>query len=176
MSTGGSSNTGGAADTGGSANAGGSTNTGGASEGSGGSNGADQFPATTDIAGIEAFLAAESYKSWVHDPAPRGPTVTFATHSAQMQVYFNDIAVANHADVTMGGMLVKELYNDAGDLIGKAASLKATSENELWTFYCKTDDEAAGCQTTGAQPLYFVDEFITGCASCHGDEVLTPLP
>ena len=180
--TGGATGTGGGTASGGTVGSGGAVGSGGSDAGTGGGmgSGADQFPADTSIAGIEAFLAMESYKTWTHDPAPRAPTdPTFGAHMPMMQVYFNEIAVANHEGVTQGGMLVKELYDESGAQVGVAASLKTSNETDLWTFYCTmtTPNAQGGCQDSSTDyPLYYVDEFITGCAACHGDAVLTPLP
>src|SRR6187551_2792058 len=65
----------------------------GGSSGSGGS-GSDpsQLPSDTTATGIASFIQAGTYKSWVHDAAPR-PAFSLLTHGNNMQVYFNELAV-----------------------------------------------------------------------------------
>jgi hypothetical protein len=75
----------------------------------------------------------------------------------------------------MGSMSVKELYDDAGTLVGKAANLK-TGDNE-WTYYC-TESPATGRCSGDVETTYPVygQGIDTACGFCHGEALFAPIP
>jgi len=145
--------------------------------GSGGDATNEQFPSDTSAEGIAAFLAAGTYRSWVHRPAPYPPG-DLRFHGELMLAYFNEVAVATHDDAAIYAMTVKELYDAAGTQIGTAAALKTTEVTDRWTYYCMEDVPGTSCtnDSSAEYPVYEVEEFHTGCALCHGDAIISTLP
>lgn len=160
----------------------------------GGSTGAGEFPTDTSPSGIAAFLATESYTQapWTAQedaPRPPPPDITISPHE-MVRVYLNptleaslDAGDGDGKDATsgepiaVGSMVVKELYDPTGTLVGRAASLKVT-EGDQWTFFCYgpagqcSDDTAT---TTADDPLYGTGfDAPGGCGTCHGDLVISP--
>lgn len=150
------------------------------------------FPSDTSAQGIADFLAEETYKSapWTApDAAPRPPASSTSPHGS-VRVYRNPQVEESFAagDGTLDGtsgepldqysMVVKELYDASGTLIGKAANLKVT-EGEQWTFFCYASAaNVCGTDTptnTSDDALYGVGIDADGaCSACHGDTVLSP--
>jgi len=170
----GSAGTAGSAGSAGTAGAGGSAGSAGSagasgSAGSAGSGSGTMFPSDMTTAGIEAFLAAQTYRGagWqAETEAPRDGT---SLH-ARVRVFFNDTLTAsleadngplgNGMPHTTGSMVVKELYT--GDtMIGQAAMLRGSN----YVFYCKAS-EAGRCSTGSA-----ADTVVTNCA-CHTNGVV----
>jgi hypothetical protein len=150
----------------------GQTGTGGSDQtGTGGSAPTNQFPADTSEATVAAFLTAESYKTWTADAAPRDSDEVVNVHGSAMRVYFNDNAVTSHGgDASPLSMVVKELYDDQGALVGRAATLvDATS---ALTFYCSATSGTGCTGAAEAEPLY--NDF--SCSTCHGPQFYAPLP
>lgn len=160
---------------------GGASGSGGSAPASGGSGSGDTtVPTDTTQAGLEAFLAAGSYKSapWVFDAAIRT-----TTPHGDVRVYFNPTAVASIQAGTntltapgnpLDTMVIKELYAD-GAQIGTAIMMRVDTtgtQSTDWLYYCASSDQAA-CADDGAGPI------ITGggqCRFCHGGFIITELP
>jgi len=180
--SGGNSGVGGLSAVGGGVGVGGSSSDGGASPSSGGAN--TELPADNTQAGIEAFLATESYKTWRHDPAPRAPGEgnPHLTNVGQLQVYMNSTAVLSiqaaegqpalqYSHVT-GSMVVKEVYDTGGTRVAVAASIKSGDARRAFTFYCEGTIE--GCGVNDEPPIYGTDG--SACSNCHGGSIFAPLP
>jgi hypothetical protein len=194
---GGDSTTGGAPATGG-AGSGGDSTTGGAPA-TGGETGLVDYPTDSSQAGIEAFLAGESYKSdpWVgdvelrvsDDPVnPHGDTTLRPGGPEPLETlrtYFNTAAreakeAGDQAAASMNAMSVKEVYDSADTLVARLVRLKtgAGTANGDWVSYC--DSAAVPAHCTGAEdagsPVY-EDGGLNSCSSCHGSSTfLAPLP
>lgn len=161
---------------GGSAPSGGASGSGGATA-SGGAASSDQGPADSSQAAIAAFIQAGTYKSWLHDPAPRvgGPS---NVHGDALQVYFNDLAVAAgvNGEPDPGGMVVKEMYDEGtGDLVSIAAALTTTGKR---VYFCTNPAGGLctnGSETSGPDPVYDATEN-TSCSTCHSELVYSKLP
>jgi hypothetical protein len=162
--------------------AGAAAGAGGSAAGAGGSSAgaATDSPSDTTQAGIEAFLAAGSYKTsdWAAETAePRASTD--AAH-ARVRVWFNKTLRQSQADgdpVTMrdsGSMVVKDLYDTGTNVIGQGVLLRSGTS---WIYYC-TASEAGRCyggQAAG-QKIYTMSATTGGC-SCHGaGSIITPIP
>lgn len=162
---------------GGSASGGGTASGGtdgsGGSVGTGGTSSEGQFPTDTTVAGIQAFLATESYKSWTADPAPHAP-VSYQVHGPMMQVYFNDVAVATYGNASDLTMTVKELFDANQVKVGVAASWKSGG---MWSYYCTQDDPAGDACAVDDQtfPVYGTGINVS-CGFCHGNAILSALP
>ena len=150
----------------------------GGSSGSGGS-GSDpsQLPSDTTATGIASFIQAGTYKSWVHDAAPR-PAFSLLTHGNNMQVYFNELAVAAgvQGEPAPGGMVIKEIYGeDNVTLLGVAASIKVAAGDE-WIYYC-TNAGGTLCtgQTETVDPIYS-NGGDNACSTCHAEVIFSKLP
>lgn len=137
----------------------------------------DQFPADTSEASVAAFLDAETYKSWRNDPEIREGGSVVNVHGDHLRVYLNEAAVTSHSDTVgenndaaPGSMAVKEIYDDSGTLLGRAASL--LDESGDWTYYCNSTDVTFCTGATIDMPVY--NDF--ACSSCHGDQIYAPLP
>ena|GEM_PF-1490363 len=167
---------------------GGSSSSGGAS-GSGGQSGDGTVPSDTSQAGIEAFLAAGTYKNapWVGDAAPRAMMGSTSPHG-HVQVFYNPAAVSSRNDGqndygddpgnALGSMAVKELYSVGGELQGHAVMLRTavsgpsnTNPND-WIYYCNSSTSTCTGQTESG-PLY---PNPTECRTCHGGTFIGPLP
>jgi hypothetical protein len=181
------------AGSGGDVGSGGETASGGAASGgaasggaaSGGDSGTMDYPTDSSLAGIEAFLEAESYKSapWVGDPAPRDEELG-NPHGPSLRTYFNTAAATAREnqgdDAAINSMVVKETYDPDGLLIGKLVRLKTgegTTIND-WVNYCYVSDNGPYC--TGSveddNPFYSTAEQ-NYCTICHGDSnFYSPLP
>lgn len=171
--TGGSGVTGGTGTTGGSGGSGVTGGSSGASAtgGSGGSGGggANDHPTDSTQAGIEAFLAAGSWKTtgmgWKEETAA---STGMSVHGT-VKRYFNQTLSVSYAagDRTNmqdpGSMVVKDLLTN-GASIGQAAMLKTDTG---WVFYCKASEDSR-CITgsTANTAIYGATGAATGC-SCH---------
>ncbi len=156
------------------------------------------FPTDTSAQGIAAFLDAETYKSapWTtpdtepRPPASSSPDVPSTSPHKNVRVYRNPQVQASFeaGDGTLDGtsgepldqysMIVKEMFDESGTLLGKAVNLKVT-EGERWTFFCYAS-VGATCGTdtpanTEDDPYYGVGvDAGGGCSACHGDGILSP--
>lgn len=154
---------------------GGATGASGGATGSGGAADTSQLPSDTTQAGIEAFIAAGTYKSWTHDAAPRTSPAPY--HGNLLQVYFNDLAVAagDQGEPVAGGMVVKELYDEGTSaLVGTAVSIRTEGEKN-WIYYC-TNAGGNLCAVNGAPDPIYDAARNKGCEICHGNQVLAHLP
>jgi len=172
----------------------GGASSGGASSGgatsSGGGSGDGTVPSDTSQAGIEAFLAAGSYKNapWVGDAAPRAMVGSTSPHG-NVQVFSNPAAISSRNDGqndygdepgnALGSMAVKELYSVGGELQGKAVMLRtavngksSTNPND-WLYYCESSTSSCTGQTE-AGPIY--GQGAMDCRVCHGGTFLSPVP
>ncbi len=165
--------------TGGSATGG--TATGGAA--TGGNGNPTTFPADTSAASIAAFLDSEAYKAapWIGDAATR-TSASLTNPHGMVRVFFNPaVAPAIGADAptfAANSMIVKELYDSAGALVGKAANLHANPEDADWTFFCYASNNQCDAQqasSTEADPIYGVGTDVT-CGFCHDGSILAPAP
>jgi hypothetical protein len=172
---GGSGGTGGAA-TGGAAGSGTSgTGTSGAA-GSGtsgaGGGGALDHPTDPSQAGLEAFLALESYKAAGMGFRPESmPSTGTSLPHLTVKRYFNETIIASHAagnappamgQHTSGSMSVKEIL-DGTAVVGKAAMLRTDTN---WVYYC-VSSVAGRCYTGSAANTAFYATTAGSC-SCHG--------
>jgi hypothetical protein len=171
----------------------GGTSSGGASSGgasTGGGSGDPTVPTDTSQAGIEAFLAAGSYRNapWVGDAAPR-PMVGSTSPHGDVQVFSNPAAISSRSDGqndygddpgnAVGSMAVKELYSVGGALQGHAVMLRTavsgpsnTNPND-WLYYCKSSTSTCTGQTESG-PTY--GQGAMDCRVCHGGTFLSPVP
>lgn len=164
------------AGSGGSAASGGASGSGGAAA-SGGASSSDQGPADSSQAAIAAFIQAGTYKSWLHDAAPRvgGPS---NVHGDALQVYFNALAVAAgvNGEPDPGGMVVKEMYDESsGELVSIAAALTTTGTR---VYFCTNPAGGLctnGSETSGPDPVYDATEN-TSCSTCHSELIYSKLP
>lgn len=130
-----------------------------------------QFPADTTEATVAAFLAAESYKTWTGDAAPRGSEDTVNVHGDFLRVFFNDNAVTSHGGpASPQSMVVKEIYDAQGTLLGKATTIIDADLGR--TFYCSVTSGTGCTGQAETEPLY--DDI--SCSSCHGGQFYAPLP
>jgi hypothetical protein len=152
-----------AAGTGGSA-----AGTGGAAAGTGGSagGGASDSPSDTTQAGIEAFIAAASFKSapWLSGTA--GPVDSTSVHSRN-QIWYNQTMRQSFADGnttmhTAGSMAIKEILMDSTP-VGHAAMLRTATG---WIYYC-VSSEAGRC-TSSSMPNTASYGTTAGSCNCHG--------
>jgi hypothetical protein len=175
--TGGSSaGTGGSsAGTGGSsAGTGGSAGGAGGAGGSSAGTGSSDWPSDTTQAGIDAFIAAMSYKGadWVDNGEPQQ-----TPEHGLVKSWFNKTLRQSTADAqtprATGSMVVKELY-EGTTVVGHAVLLRTATG---YIYYC--DSSAAGlCYTghTAGMTVYGTSATSTNCA-CHGNgTVITPVP
>lgn len=148
------------------------------------------YPTDTTQAGLEAFLASESYRSapWIGDSAVRTTAEAWG-HGNALRVYFNTGAVqAKTAELNgepmassmVGAMAVKEFYDDAGNLVGKATSIKTAegmSFNDV-TYYCTTTDPASTlCIGSAPETMPIYGAGASECGFCHGGTgFLSPMP
>jgi hypothetical protein len=176
--SGGTSPTGGTAGAAGSATSGtgGSGTSGAAGSGTSGASGggALDHPTDTTQAGIEAFLAAESYKTmgmgWRPESMPASGTGV--PHGA-VKRYFNETIIASKAagnapptmQHTAGSMSVKEIL-DGTTVVGKATMLRTDS---MWIYYCTSSMEGR-CYTGSAAGSTYYGTTAGSCA-CHGSGV-----
>ena len=150
----------------------------GTGSGGGGTSDPSQLPSDTSQAGIQAFLDAGTYKTWVHDPAPRPNSQTaFKPHGDSLQVYFNAIAAAAGSEgaPAAGGMVVKEIYDEtSGSQVGTAVSIRLEGSSK-WIYYC-TNPGGILCSgfDEDTDPIY--DTGGGSCSGCHGDTIFSPLP
>lgn len=172
--------------TGGGTASGGSTGSGGEVAGSGGSTADTTVPSDTSEAGIEAFLAAGSYKSapWIGDGAVRTPTSSTNVHG-DVRVYYNPTAVTSRENGqnevghdtgnSLNSMAVKELYDTTGTQIGTAVMLRVadTGADADWLYYCSST--AGGCASASDGGPYY-GTALNECRFCHGGMFIGPLP
>src|SRR5690606_9605875 len=107
-------------------------------------------------------------------------------HGENLRVYFNDAAVTTKANqaadistpAETGTMVVKEIYDVAGTLLGHAVNIKdsAGDGSEFWTYYCNLSNDSGLCGVTETLPIFQKGEGFSGCAICHGEAVIAPLP
>jgi hypothetical protein len=186
-SNGGQASSGGATASGGqsAASGGDSASIGGAS--TGGNSGASELPADSTQPSIEAFLAADSYKNWTRDAAPRVPIGTTNPHlnsdaGVKLQVYFNTTAAASitenagktllDVNHTVGSMVVKEIFDGSGQRVARGTSIKTGADRRAFTFYCEGTLEACGVDLD--PPIY--GGTTSPCSGCHGGSIYAPLP
>ena len=151
----------------------------------GGSDGS--VPADGSQAAITAFLEAEGYKGegWVsvHD-APVPPTQ--GTPHGNVRVYMSPALVTfrqGNPDLleepaVPGAMAVKEMYDDASTLVGKAVTFYPANEV---VYYCYGPDGrcASGRPATTIDAPEYGDEdgdSVDQCDVCHSGNVYTELP
>jgi len=158
----------------------------GGTTGSGGASGDSTVPSDTSQAGIEAFLAAGTYKSapWVFDATPRPSGGSTSPHG-NVRVYLNPTAVASieggnndfgdEPGNTVDSMAVKELYDTAGTQLGTAVMLRtaASGASADWIYYCSsTTSNCTGSTESG--PTY--GPGASDCSICHGGLFYAPVP
>lgn len=132
---------------------------------------------------LEAFLDAQRHRGdgWApQTDEPREASDPVSPHG-RVQVWRNDTlrasqAAGNGADFDApahetGSMVVKEFYDDADDLLGRAAMLKLAGDARRWAYYCSGPD--ARCMDTA--PTYGIDAEAS-CSFCHGGLVFTQGP
>ena len=188
--TGGTSGTGGTAQAGtggtGTAGSGGSSGaTAGTSSGGGGAGGgtaggtATDSPSDATQAGLEAFLAAKSYRNaaWASDEAaPHAPVEATSPHG-RVQVWFNGTlrtaAAAAQTPRPPGSMVVKELYDSGTNVVGHAVLLRSPANN--WIYYCSSSEPSRCFPGAPADQPTFATT--VGSCSCHGaGTIITPIP
>jgi hypothetical protein len=143
----------------------------GGSGGSGGSGGGgfNDHPTDSSQAGIEAFLAANSYTmtgmGW--RPETMATDGTGVPHKA-VKRYFNETLIASrNAMMTgnmsrTGSMTVKDLLNGT-TVVGKAAMLRTDT---AWVYYCMSSEEGRCKSGSEANVVYYGSASVAGCA-CH---------
>jgi hypothetical protein len=172
----------------GGAGTGGSAGSGTSGSGGSGGSGVVDYPTDSSQAGIEAFLAMETYKAagmgW--RPETMASAGTANPHLANKR-YFNETIIASKAagnkppsmgQHVAGSMSVKELL-DGTTVIGKAATLRTGSMN---IFYCVASVDGR-CGTGSTANVAFYGSTPGGSCSCHGsgtnishDVIPLPLP
>jgi len=129
---------------------------------------------------LAAFLDAMGYREagWsAQTDAPRDPSSEVSPHG-RVRVWRNEILVASQAagngtDLDApkhdtGSMVVKEFYDDADALIGRATMLKLEGDLRQWAYYCGGPD--ARCMDSS--PVHGIG-FGVSCSFCHGGLVFT---
>lgn len=154
--------------------AGGAGTGGAAGSGTSGSagSGANDHPTDSSQAGIEAFLAMETYKTTGMGWRPEATASTGASLHLAVKRYFNQTIIASKAagnrppgmgQHTSGSMSVKEIL-EGTTVIGKAATLRTDTMN---IFYCVASvDGRCGTGTTANTPYYGTTS--GGACACHG--------
>jgi hypothetical protein len=159
------------AGTGGSATGG---SAGAATGGSSGSGAAD-YPSDSSQAGIEAWLAMNTYTMMGMGFRPESmPSDGMTAPHMLNKRYFNETIITSNAAGNMtsthttGSMAVKDILTGTS-VIGKAAMLKTATG---WVFYCKAS-EADRCYSgsTADATYYGTTGGTTGCA-CHSGGII----
>lgn len=143
-------------------------------DGDGDGDASNELPADSTQAAIEAFLEGEMYKQapWVGDAATRAGESTVNVHGDALRVYFNPTGLtARQEDAgssPVGSMAVKEFYDEAGAVVGRAASIKTGEGNTMddWTFYCSAPGTSLCTGESDPGTLYGAG--ISECGFCHG--------
>jgi len=136
-----------------------------------------QFPAESTLEGIEAFLEAGYYKEWNSDPAIRGSDEITNAHGDYLRVYINEQGMlADMFSGPNGSMAVKELYNAAGELVGRAAAFKDGEDEVDWMYYCTEDEGERRCTGREESSYPMFGGSMTSCGICHGDGIFAPKP
>jgi hypothetical protein len=152
----------------------GGTGTTGGSGGSGGGSGSNDHPTDSSQAGIEAFLAMQSYIATGMGFRPEtAPSTNMSVHTT-VKRYFNETLIASKAagqstsTHTEGSMVVKDILTN-GTAVGHAAMLKTATG---WVFYCKASEDGR-CFTgsTANTVAYGTSGGTTGC-SCHSTGII----
>jgi hypothetical protein len=133
------------------------------------------YPADSSNAGIEAFLAAQTYRGSGWEAETATPREGTSLHG-RVRVFFNETLTAsivagngplgNGMPHTQGSMVVKELYDASDAVIGQAVMLRT----DRYVFYCKAS--AAGLCSSTSMP----DVVATNCACHTNGVVVTPWP
>ncbi len=173
--SGGSGATGGGGTGGGGTGGSGVSGTGGSgTSGTGGGSGVVDHPTDQTQAGIEAYLAAETYKQagmgWRPEAMPGDDAAV--PHLATNR-YFNETIIASKAagnkppsmgQHTPGSMSIKEIL-EGTTVIGKAMTLR--TDSNMWLYYCKSS-QGARCGTGVADNTAFYGTSGTSSCACHG--------
>ena len=175
--TGGASGAGGAGTSGGAGMSGtggsgtGGSGTGGSGTGGSAGGGAIDYPTDTTQAGIEAFLAAGSYKNapWRAEAMPGNDAAL--PHLATNR-FFNGTIIASKAagnrtpttQHTAGSMSVKEIL-DGTTVVGRAAMLRTSAMQ--WIYYC-TATVGSRCGTGVADGGTWYGTAANPACACHG--------
>ena len=168
--TGGSAGSGTTGGSGGSATGGsaGSGTTGG-SGGSGGGTGLNDHPTDSSQAGLEAWLAMNTYKTTGMGFRPEStPSAGTSVHGAVLR-YFNETLINSKAAGmsgnmhAAGSMAVKDIVTGT-NVVGKAVMLKTATN---WIYYC-TASEDGRCFTGSVANAVTYATTGGGSCACHG--------
>jgi len=140
-----------------------------------GEKGDAQTPPTTNGAEVEAWLKKGQYKAWTCETVAH-PQLKVSPHGHN-RVCSNDLA-ANFAsgasrERPVGTAAVKELYDDASELVGYAVAVKVRDESEAgdgWYWYERVPlDSAAPHDDNGvvADGLGSAGAAKSICVGCH---------
>lgn len=158
---------------------------------------ASELPASGERMEIVRFLTAGTYRNapWVPEtPGPRERHGETSPHD-RVRVFLSPALVASqragrdgvkdpatgdlHPPHDRGSMAVKELYDDAGAVVGLAAMYKTEEgpASNAWVYYCHGPD--GRCRTNGPSsmesPVYGRGT-ATACGFCHNGTVYTRAP
>jgi hypothetical protein len=151
----------------------GMSGTGGSGTSGSGGSGVLDHPTDSTQAGIEAYLAMETYKTMGMGWRPESmPGVDTSVPHLATNRYFNETIIASKAagnrPPTMGqhmpgSMSIKEIL-DGTTVIGKATTLR--TESNTWIYYCKSSvGSRCGTGVTDNTAYYST---AAGPCSCHG--------
>jgi len=142
----------------------------------------NSHPSDISVGGVSAFLEGLSYQEelWEAETAtPRDASTTVSPHG-RVRVWRNAILVASQSDGNGqldgtphedGSMAVKELFDEADALVGRAAMLKIGGDFTEWVYFC--DGEEAQCGAPSSSDPYYALGTGGPCAVCHGGVVFT---
>lgn len=148
----------------------------------GGSSNSADAPSDTTSAGIAAFVGAGSYliPPWKSESAAPRDAATSVSPHGRVRVWLDRVAAASTsvADITPDAMAVKEMYDTADQLVGRAAIVQTTSSNNDVVYWCYGPAGRCGDgepEYTADAPLYGVGAAATTCQGCHGGLLFTKL-
>lgn len=102
-------------------------------------------------------------------------------HGDALRVYFNDAALTSINEALEpaadGAMVVKEIYDPQGTMLGHAVSIKSGEGAGMntWTYYCNLSANDALCGASGTSlPIY--GEGASSCGFCHGETFYADAP
>jgi hypothetical protein len=151
----------------------------------------DGLPADDSASAIGEFLATDGYlgSRWLAETASERERASSVSPHGRVRVHLNDVLRdsqrAGNGGLdgpphTVGSMAVKELYDERGVVVGRAAILFSgqMTSGDTAVYYCV--GPAGRCingepEFTSDEPAYGVG-LETACGACHGGLVFTEVP